>query len=75
VELYNAARRARKNVVLLVYANEDHGLRKKANQIDYHRRIMAWFDHYLKSEAAPTWITEGVRYLDRERQGARKSGT
>ncbi|HET7619309.1 MAG TPA: prolyl oligopeptidase family serine peptidase [Vicinamibacterales bacterium] len=75
VELYNAARRARKNVVLLVYANEDHGLRKKANQIDYHRRIMAWFDHYLKGEPAPAWITEGVRYLDREGQRVRKSGS
>jgi dipeptidyl aminopeptidase/acylaminoacyl peptidase len=75
VELYNAARRARKNVVLLVYANEDHGLRKKANQLDYHRRIMAWFDHYLKGEPAPAWITEGVPYLDLDRERARKSGT
>jgi dipeptidyl aminopeptidase/acylaminoacyl peptidase len=43
VELYNAARRAKKDVVLLVYGGEDHGLRQKANQVDYHRRIMEWF--------------------------------
>jgi len=60
VELYNIARRARKNVVMLVYNNEDHGLRVKKNQIDYHRRIGAWFAHYLKGEPAPAWMTTGV---------------
>ena len=64
VELYNIARRAKKDVVLLVYAGEDDGLRKKANQLDYHRRIVQWFRHYLKNEPAPTWMTKGVSYLD-----------
>jgi dienelactone hydrolase len=68
IELYNIARRAKKNVVLLAYAGEDHGLRKKPNQIDYHRRIVEWFGYYLKGDAAPTWITDGVRYIDRERE-------
>ncbi|HTB10688.1 MAG TPA: prolyl oligopeptidase family serine peptidase [Bryobacteraceae bacterium] len=67
VELYNIARRAKKNVVLLVYQGEDHGLRKKADQIDYQHRIFAWFGHYLKDEPAPTWITEGESYLDHQR--------
>lgn len=67
VELYNIARRARKNVVLLVYQGEDHGLRKKADQVDYQHRIFAWFDHYLKGDAAPKWITEGDSYLDHQR--------
>jgi dipeptidyl aminopeptidase/acylaminoacyl peptidase len=40
VELYNIARRSGKSVVLLVYAGEDHGLQKKANQIDYHRQAL-----------------------------------
>jgi len=43
-------------------------LRKKPNQIDYHRRIVEWFGHYLKDESAPSWITDGVRYIDRERE-------
>lgn len=68
VELYNIARRAKKNVVLLEYAGEDHGLRKKPNQIDYQRRIFAWFGHYLKDEPAANWITNGESYLDRERE-------
>ncbi|HXT71334.1 MAG TPA: prolyl oligopeptidase family serine peptidase [Vicinamibacterales bacterium] len=66
VELYNIARRAKKNVVMLVYNGEDHGLRQKKNQIDYHRRIRAWFDHYLKGASPEAWITEGVSALQRE---------
>lgn len=67
VELYNIARRAGKNVVLLQYGGEDHGLRKRANQVDYHHRIFEWFDHYLKGEPAARWMTGGERFLDRER--------
>jgi dipeptidyl aminopeptidase/acylaminoacyl peptidase len=67
IELYNIARRARKNVVLLVYGGEDHGLRKKADQVDYQRRIFAWFDTYLKGEPAPAWISEGQTYLEHQR--------
>jgi len=75
IELYNIARRAGKNVVLLVYAGEDHGLRKKPDQIDYQQRIFAWFGHYLKDEPAPRWITEGESYLDQQRDlKERKSG-
>ncbi len=68
VELYNIARRARKNVVLLVYGGEDHGLRKKADQIDYQHRILAWFGHYLKGDPAAPWITNGETYLDHQRE-------
>jgi dipeptidyl aminopeptidase/acylaminoacyl peptidase len=67
VSLYNIARRAGKNVVMLTYGGEDHGLRKRQNQIDYHHRIFEWFDHHLKGEPAPRWITDGERYLERER--------
>ena len=74
VELYNAARRAKKDVVLLVYAGEDHGLRQKANQIDYHQRSLAWFGHYLKGEPPEPWITSGVSFLDRDKV-LKKSGS
>ncbi len=67
IEFYNFARRAgRKDFVLLVYPGEDHGLRKKENQIDYHRRILEWFGHYLKGEPAPKWMTSGVTWLERK---------
>lgn len=68
VELYNIARRAKKDVVLLNYAGEDHGLRRKANQIDYQRRIVQWFGHYLKNEQAAPWITHGLTFLQREEE-------
>lgn len=72
VALYNIARRAGKNVVMLAYAGEDHGLRKRQNQIDYHHRIFEWFDHYLTGAEAPRWITHGERYLERERDLQRR---
>lgn len=72
LELYNIARRAGKNVVLVAYAGEDHGLRKKPNQVDYHHRIQQWFDHYLKGEPAASWITDGQSVLDRERELKKK---
>ncbi len=67
VEYYNAARRAGKDFVLLSYNGENHGNRQKPNQLDYHRRIVEWFGHYLKGEPAADWITEGVPYEDQMR--------
>ncbi|MFB6279896.1 MAG: prolyl oligopeptidase family serine peptidase [Salinibacter sp.] len=64
VEFYNAARRAGKQFALLVYDGENHGLSKQdKNVADYRNRVLQWFDHYLKGEDGPDWITEGVPYL------------
>lgn len=68
VELYNIARRAGKPVVMLTYAGEDHGLRKRPNQLDYQRRILQWFGHYLKGEPAQPWIERGTPAIERERE-------
>ena len=68
IEMYNAARREDKDLVLLVYEGENHGLAKKPNQIDYHRRVMTWFNHYLKGDPAPDWMTKGIRFLDRDKE-------
>jgi dipeptidyl aminopeptidase/acylaminoacyl peptidase len=62
---YNYARRAGKNVVLLMYPGEGHGLQKKENQLDYERRILQWFGHYLKGDPAPAWIANGQTALER----------
>lgn len=72
VELYNIARRAGRPVVLLAYAGEDHGLRRRPNQLDYHRRIIDWFGHYLKGDAPRDWITSGTSALDREKELKRR---
>jgi len=67
VEMYNYARRAGKQLVMLVYAGENHSAREKPNQIDYHRRILQWFGHYLKGDPAPDWITKGTTVIDSEK--------
>ena len=63
VEFYNAARRLGKQMVMLSYDGENHGLAREPNQRDYQNRIMQWFGHYLKGEPAPDWIATGVPYL------------
>ena len=75
-EFYNFARRAGKQMVLLVYEGEDHGFRTEANQLDYHRRILEWFGHYLQGEEAPAWIVEGVplEKLEEEKRRVAKLG-
>lgn len=66
VELYNIARRAKKEVVMIEYNGEDHGLSQYKDQKDYQQRILQWFGHYLKGEKAPDWITKGQTYLERQ---------
>jgi dipeptidyl aminopeptidase/acylaminoacyl peptidase len=66
VEFYNYARRAGKDAVMLLYPGEGHGLGKRENAIDYERRILQWFAHYLKGEAPAKWITEGQSWLARK---------
>jgi dipeptidyl aminopeptidase/acylaminoacyl peptidase len=56
VELYNIARRAKKNVVMIEYNGEDHGLAQYKNQKDYQQRILQWFGYYLKGDPAQKWI-------------------
>ena len=68
MEFYNYARRAGKEVVLLVYPGADHGLREETQQVDYHRRILEWFGHYLKGEPAAKWITDGESWVEREKR-------
>jgi hypothetical protein len=68
IEMYNLARRAGKQCIMLVYPGENHALAVKANQQDYHRRILEWFDHYLKDAAPKPWIEKGVTVLDREKE-------
>ena len=73
-EFFNFARRAERQMVLLVYEGEDHGFRQEANQKDYHRRILEWFGHYLKGEPAPAWITDGVALDALEAEKKRVAG-
>jgi dipeptidyl aminopeptidase/acylaminoacyl peptidase len=66
MELYNFGRRLGKHVILLLYNDENHGVARRESQMDYHTRQLEWFNHFLKGEPAPAWITEGETYLARQ---------
>ena len=66
VEYYNTLRRLGKNVIMLEYVGENHGLVKPANRFDYTIRMKEFFDHHLKGAPAPAWMTDGVPRLEME---------
>ncbi len=37
-----------------------------ANRKDLTVRFFEFFNHYLKGEPAPKWLTEGVPFLEKE---------
>lgn len=67
MELYNFGRRLGKQVVFLIYNDENHGVARPESQRDYHTRQLEWFGHFLKGEPAPEWITSGESYLARQK--------
>jgi dipeptidyl aminopeptidase/acylaminoacyl peptidase len=67
LEFYAAARRWGKQVILLSYPGEPHHLARKENQKDFQIRMKAFFDHYLKGTPAPSWMTDGVPQVKKER--------
>ncbi len=60
---FNDLRGAGKDVMLLTYVGENHGLAKPVNQRDYAVRMQQFFDHYLKGAAAPDWMVNGIPRL------------
>ncbi len=62
IELYLATRRLGKESIFLQYRGEPHHPQKYANKLDYAIKMKQYFDHYLKGEPAPDWITKGVPY-------------
>jgi len=62
IELYLACRRLGKDCIFLQYRGEPHHLKKYPNKVDYSIKMKQFFDHHLKGEPAPAWMTEGVPY-------------
>ncbi|MGH7500607.1 MAG: prolyl oligopeptidase family serine peptidase [Longimicrobiales bacterium] len=60
IEYFVALRRLGKPAWLVNYNGEDHGLRQEQNRKDWTIRMQQFFDHYLKGEAPPLWLEEGV---------------
>ncbi|MDE3174014.1 MAG: S9 family peptidase, partial [Gemmatimonadota bacterium] len=63
---FNDLRNAGKDVILLTYVGENHGLAKPVNQRDYAMRMQQFFDHYLKGAPAPDWMVNGIPRLKME---------
>lgn len=62
IELFTAMRRLQKPVWMLTYNNEEHNLKADswANRMDLTIRMKQFFDHYLKGEAEPLWMQNGI---------------
>ncbi len=66
ITYYNHLRQLGKEVVLLEYVGENHGLARPANQKDYALRMTEWFDTFLRDQPAPQWLQDGVPRLKME---------
>ncbi len=66
LEFYNALRFYDKNVILLAYPGEAHGLRKLPNRKDLTIRMQQFFDHYLMDKPAPDWMIHGVPFIEKK---------
>ncbi|HWP02490.1 MAG TPA: prolyl oligopeptidase family serine peptidase [Gemmatimonadaceae bacterium] len=66
ITFFNTLRALGKDVVLLQYVGENHGLAQPRNQKDYTARMREFFDHFLKDAPAPEWWTKGVPRLEME---------
>jgi dipeptidyl aminopeptidase/acylaminoacyl peptidase len=65
IEYFTALRRLNKPVWMLTYNGEEHNLTKWPNRVDLAKRMMQFFDHYLKYEPMPVWMSEGIKAIDK----------
>ena len=63
ITYFNALRQLGKEVIMLEYVGENHGVSRPVNQRDYARRMTEWFDHYLMGKPAPDWMKDGIPRL------------
>jgi dipeptidyl aminopeptidase/acylaminoacyl peptidase len=70
IEMYLAMRRLGKPAWMLNYNGEPHWPLKRENRIDFQKRMMQFFDHYLKDAPMPSWMNRGVPAIEKGiRQG------
>lgn len=60
IEYFVAMKRLGKPCWMLNYTGEPHWPSKMANKIDFQKRMLQFFNHYLKKEEMPRWMSEGV---------------
>ncbi len=66
ITFYNTLRELGKDVILLQYVGENHGLAQPRNQKDYAGRMREFFDHHLKGVEASDWLKDGIPRLKME---------
>lgn len=64
IEYFVAMKRLGKPCWLLNYTGEPHWPMHMANRIDFQRRMFQFFNHYLKNQKMPKWMSEGVPAVD-----------
>lgn len=67
IELFMALRRLEKPVWMLQYNKEAHNLMERRNRKDLSIRMLQFFDHYLKGEPAPVWLSDGLPATEKGR--------
>ena len=61
IEYFVALRRLNKPVWMLNYNGQPHNEKRRSpNNKDLSKRMLQFFDHYLKEEPAPVWMTKGI---------------
>ena len=60
IEYFVAMKMLGKKCWLLNYTGEPHWPMHMANRIDFQRRMFQFFNHYLKNQKMPKWMSEGV---------------
>ncbi|MEJ2204121.1 MAG: prolyl oligopeptidase family serine peptidase [Gemmatimonadota bacterium] len=72
LKFFNALRFNEKTAFLLAYPDEGHHLSKLGNRKDFTIRFFEFFDHYLKDDPPPKWMTDGVPFLKKAEDAVRR---
>jgi len=59
LEFFTGLRRLGKKAWMLVYSKGNHAV-YGSEASDFSKRMMQFFDHYLKGKPAPIWMTKGI---------------
>jgi len=49
----------------LNYNGQGHGLTQRQDRTDFAKRMMQYFDHYLKDAPMPEWMKRGVPAIEK----------
>ncbi|MEC9093824.1 MAG: prolyl oligopeptidase family serine peptidase, partial [Planctomycetota bacterium] len=68
IELFVALRRLEKPAWMLNYNDDPHWVKSDANRLDFAKRMQQFFDHYLKGDPMPVWMSKGIPAVDKGKE-------